>query len=59
MVDSALDRALELAERLAGLPPLAVALTKQAIGAAEDSPREAGLLIERLAYALLAQTERG
>ncbi len=59
VVDRALDRALELAERLAGLPPLAVALTKEAIGAAEDSPREAGLLIERLAYALLAQTERG
>jgi enoyl-CoA hydratase/carnithine racemase len=52
-LERALDRALELAERLA------VALTKQAIGAAEDSPREAGLLIERLAYALLAQTERG
>jgi enoyl-CoA hydratase len=59
LVTEVVDRALELAERLAGLPPLAVALTKQAIGAAEDSPREAGLLIERLAYALLAQTERG
>ena len=41
------------------LPPLAVSLTKQAIDAAAESPREAGLLIERLAYALLAQTERG
>ena len=59
VVDSALERALELADRLAGLPPLAVSLTKQAIDAAAESPREAGLLIERLAYALLAQTERG
>jgi enoyl-CoA hydratase/carnithine racemase len=59
VVPSALERALELAERLAALPPLAVSLTKQAIGAAEESPREAALLIERLAYALLAQTDRG
>ena len=59
VVDSALERALQLAERLAGLPPLAVSLTKQAIDAAAESPREAGLLIERLAYALLAQAERG
>ena len=59
VVDSALERALELAERLAGLPPLAVSLAKQAIDAAAESPREAGLLIERLAYGLLSQTERG
>jgi enoyl-CoA hydratase/carnithine racemase len=57
VVDAAVERALELAERLAGLPPLAVSLTKQAIDAAAESPREAGLLIERLAYALLAQAE--
>ncbi len=35
----------------------AVAVTKQAIDAASTSPREAALLIERLAYAALAQTE--
>ena len=58
VVDSALERALEIAERLAALPPLAVSLTKQAIDAAADAPREAGLLIERLAYAVLSQTER-
>jgi enoyl-CoA hydratase/carnithine racemase len=58
VADSALERALEVADRLAALPPLAVSLTKQAIDAAAESPREAGLLIERLAYALLAQTER-
>ena len=53
----ALDRALEIAARLAALPRDAVAVTKQAIDAATASPREAALLIERLAYAALAQTQ--
>jgi enoyl-CoA hydratase/carnithine racemase len=43
--------------RLAALPRDAVAVTKQAIDAASESPREAALLIERLAYAALAQTQ--
>ncbi len=53
----ALDRALELAERLAGLPALAVSIAKQAIDAMPEASREAGILIERLAYGLLAQSE--
>jgi enoyl-CoA hydratase/carnithine racemase len=53
----AYERALEVAARLAALPRDAVAVTKQAIDAASDSPREAALLIERLAYAALAQTQ--
>jgi enoyl-CoA hydratase/carnithine racemase len=53
----ALDRALEIAARLAALPRDAVAVTKQAIDATSGSPREAALLIERLAYAALAQTQ--
>ena len=53
----ALERALELAARLAALPRDAVAVTKQAIDAADTAPREAALLIERLAYAALAQTQ--
>jgi enoyl-CoA hydratase/carnithine racemase len=53
----ALPRALELAERLAALPPLAVSLAKQTIDAMPESSREAGLALERLAYGLLAQTE--
>ena len=53
----ALDRALEVAVRLAALPREAVAVTKQAIDAASTSPREAAILIERLAYAALAQTQ--
>jgi enoyl-CoA hydratase/carnithine racemase len=55
-VGAALDRALELAAVLAGLPQLAVALAKQAIDAMAESSREAGVLIERIAYAALAQT---
>jgi enoyl-CoA hydratase/carnithine racemase len=53
----ALDRALELARKLAGLPREAVTITKQAIDAVAESPRDAALLVERLAYAALAQTE--
>ena len=53
----ALERALEMAGRLAALPRDAVAVTKQAIDAAGTAPREAALLIERLAYAALAQTQ--
>jgi enoyl-CoA hydratase/carnithine racemase len=52
-----LDRALEVAVRLAALPREAVAVTKQAIDAVSGSPRDAALLIERLAYAALAQTQ--
>jgi enoyl-CoA hydratase/carnithine racemase len=51
------DRALALAGRLAELPPLAAALTKQAIDAMAESSREAGLLVERLAYMALSQTD--
>ena len=56
MEGKALDRALEVAARLAALPREAVAVTKQAIDAAGTAPREAALLIERLAYAALSQT---
>jgi enoyl-CoA hydratase/carnithine racemase len=54
---AALERALELARGLAELPPLAVSLTKQAIDVMPESSRAAGILIERLAYGLLAQTD--
>jgi enoyl-CoA hydratase/carnithine racemase len=52
----ALGRALEHAERLAGLPELAVRVTKRVIDAMSDGTRAAGLELERLAYGLLAQT---
>jgi enoyl-CoA hydratase/carnithine racemase len=54
---AALESALEHARRLADLPPLAASLTKQAIDAMPESSREAGILIERVAYGLLAQTD--
>jgi enoyl-CoA hydratase/carnithine racemase len=53
----ALDRALALAHELAELPRLAASVVKRAIDAVPDSSRAAGILIERLAYAMLAQTE--
>jgi enoyl-CoA hydratase/carnithine racemase len=52
----ALSRALELAERLADLPALAASFAKRAADALAESSREAGILVERLAYAALAQT---
>jgi enoyl-CoA hydratase/carnithine racemase len=52
----ALPRALELAERLAGLPPVAVRVTKTVLDRIPESSREGALALERLAYALLAQT---
>jgi enoyl-CoA hydratase/carnithine racemase len=51
-----LPLALEWAERLAGLPRLAAQVAKQAADAMADSSREAAIMIERLAYAALAQT---
>jgi len=53
---AALEHAMELAVGLAQLPPLAVSVAKQAIDAMGESSREAAVLIERIAYAALAQT---
>ncbi|HZB86596.1 MAG TPA: enoyl-CoA hydratase/isomerase family protein [Gaiellaceae bacterium] len=50
-------RALELAERLASLPPLAVSVAKEAAHVLAESSREAGIALERLAYGMLAQTD--
>jgi enoyl-CoA hydratase/carnithine racemase len=55
--EDATPRALAIAQDLASLPPVAVELTKRAIAAAAESGREAVLLIERLAYAALSQTD--
>jgi len=54
---AALVRAVELAQRLAELPPLAASLTKQAIDVMPEASRDAGILIERLAYGMLAQSD--
>jgi enoyl-CoA hydratase/carnithine racemase len=56
IADDPLQRSLQLAERLASLPPLALQLSKDIIGRMAGACREAGLGLERLAYGLLAQT---
>ena len=53
----ALDRAVEVAHELAALPPLALQTAKRAADLMPESSREAGMLIERLAYAALSQTD--
>ncbi len=53
----ALARARELASGLADLPPLAVMVAKQATDRMGDASRDAGILIERLAYGMLAETD--
>lgn len=50
-------RALELGERIASLPELAVSTAKRAADLMPEASREAGVALERLAYALLAQTD--
>lgn len=49
-------RALELAQRLASLPQLAVQLNKHIVDQMAEGSRSAGLALERLAYGLLSQT---
>jgi enoyl-CoA hydratase/carnithine racemase len=52
-----LERALELAGRIARRPPIAARLAKQAVLAAEETPLSAGLEIERRLYELSMATE--
>jgi len=52
-----LDRALELARKIAALPPLAVQLTKELVVAADNAPLDVGVALERKAYQLLFATE--
>jgi enoyl-CoA hydratase/carnithine racemase len=52
----ALERALQIASHVGGLPALAASVTKQVVDRMPESSREAGILIERLAYGMLAQT---
>jgi enoyl-CoA hydratase/carnithine racemase len=56
LADDPLKRSLQLAERLASLPPLAVQLNKGVVDRMAEASRGAGLALERLAYGLLAQT---
>lgn len=56
IADDSLERSIQLAGRLAELPPLAVQVAKQAIDVMAEASRGAGLAVERLAYGLLSQT---
>jgi enoyl-CoA hydratase/carnithine racemase len=53
----ALARALQMAEQLAELPRLAVSVAKRAADLMPEASREAGIMLERLAYGMLAQTD--
>jgi enoyl-CoA hydratase/carnithine racemase len=55
--DEWLERAMELAERIARRPPIAVRLGKQAVLAAEETGLGAGLDTERRLYELAMATE--
>ena len=52
-----LATALELAGRIAALPPLAVAAAKASVNAAQDLPLAAGLRAERDRFEALFATE--
>jgi len=56
VADDALARALEIAAELAALPPLALRTAKTTIDLAAESSREAAILMEQLAYGMLAAT---
>ncbi len=51
------ERAVEVAAKLAELPPLAAAIAKQSCNAVAEAGRDAALLIERLAFAALSTTD--
>jgi len=44
-----MEEALKMAERIAGMPPLAVRFAKKAINLAQDVPLDAGLMFEEAA----------
>ncbi|MNP74481.1 2,3-dehydroadipyl-CoA hydratase [compost metagenome] len=46
-------RALELAEQIAGLPPLAVKQIKEVVLAGQDASLDTALMLERKAFQLL------
>lgn len=48
-----IDRALELARQIAGLPPLALAQIKEVVLAGADLPLDQALALERKAFQLL------
>jgi len=55
--DQVLNRALELAAKIAALPPLAIRQTKEVVLAGADCSLDAGLTLERKAFDILFDTE--
>ena len=55
--DKVLDRALELAERIANLPPIAIQSAKEAMLAGDDAALATGLLLERRIFESLFATQ--
>jgi enoyl-CoA hydratase len=55
--ESTVPAALELAARVAAMPPVAVIAAKAAVNRAEELPLEAGLEFERRSFYLLFDTE--
>jgi len=55
--EQVLPRALEMAEKIAALPPLAIEQIKEVLLAGMDASLEAGLMLERKAFQLLFATE--
>lgn len=55
--DAVLPRAVEMAKRIAALPPLAVMQIKEVLLAGMDAPLDAALMLERKAFQLLFATE--
>lgn len=55
--DQVLPRAIELAEHLCTLPPLALMQIKEAVLAGQDASLAAGLLLERKAFQLLFSSQ--
>jgi enoyl-CoA hydratase len=55
--DETVPKALELAARIAAMPPVAVLAAKAAVNRAEELPLEAGLEFERRSFYLLFDTE--
>ena len=54
--DQVLDRALEMADTIAALPPLAIRQTKEVVLAGADCPLDAALTLERKAFDILFDT---
>jgi enoyl-CoA hydratase/carnithine racemase len=55
--DQVLPRALELAKKIAAMPPLAVAQIKEVMLAGADAPLSVGLALEQRANQLLFASE--